>query len=203
MRAALIVGLAFAALVLLAGGLMLSSPESELVRRTVVRELHVPLFGDLPVHFEEYEIRVRGRSAESLALLAAGSMALAAAAGLAYTERSIIFRRAVAALGTAYGVGVAMLVATRRDFRTASPILLPLGVAVTALSLALMRLLGGRPEEGVSQRGPSRAPRRPSTSSPTRGHRPPSARRGIARGGGRRPPSAPRKGRAPRTLPPP
>lgn len=199
MRVTLLAGLALASLALIGGGIALSSPESELVKRTVVREFHVPLLGDFPVHFDEYEIRVRWRTAESLVLLAAGSVALAAAAGLAYSERSTVFRRVVAALGTAYGIGVAMLVASRRDFRTAAPILLPLGVAVMALSLTLMRLLGSRPEGDLNRREPSRGQRRPSISSPTRGRRGPSARRGRAPEAGRRPPSGPRRGPALRT----
>lgn len=192
MRPVLLVGLAFAALILITGGISLSSPESEFVRRAAVREVHVPFVGDFPIHWEEYEIRLRSRSPESLALLASGALALALVAVLAHQERSSVFRRAVSIAGVAYSAGVTMLVASRRDFRVAAPILLPLGLAVMALSLLLMRMLGIRGGVGsTTRRGPSRGPLRASTSYRSPAARPSSSRRGRHRRGGLRRFSAP------------
>lgn len=185
-------GLAFAALFFIAGGISLSSPESELIKRVIVREFYVPFVGDIPLHWEEYEIRLRSRTPESLALLAAGAVALSLVAVLAHRERSSIFRRAVSIVGVAYSAGIAMLVASRRDFKIAAPILLPLGLAVMTLSLLLMRIM--RKRGAVMQftrQAPSRGQIPASTSYRYRASRSVSSRRGRPRRVGFRRFSAP------------
>lgn len=131
-----------------------STPPSEYVS--------VPGLGVVPAEMGEQRLTVRFRTPEAVLAFGAAVVLTVCAAYAAYAERDVMVRKAVATAGILYGVGIGLLAHSRRDFRLAAPLLLPIGVAVLGLSAVLRWML---------RRRVSAAPR-PRRAPPSRGQRP-------------------------------
>ncbi len=162
----------------------LAVPEVTLTATPPSRYVSVPGLGEIPAEVGEQRVTLRFRAPESVLAFGVAVALTMGAAYAAYSERDLLLRKAIATAGILYGLGIGLLAHSRKDFRVAAPVLLPVGFAVLGLSVALRWMLSRRVRT---------APRRRRAQS-SRGPRPSSpGRRGLAS-------SAPR-GRRPRRRP--
>ncbi len=167
MRGVALLTLSILAVAALMVAFTLTAPDVVLVTSPPSRFVEVPGLGKVPAEPGEHRVTVRFRTSEALMAFGAAAALMASAAYAAYSERDAMVRKVVAAAGIAYGLGVGLLTSSRRDFRIAAPILLPLGLSLLGLSAALRWMLGKRLSGSTPRRrGPSSRGPRPSYPDP-------------------------------------
>jgi len=160
MRGVALLTLSILAVTALMAAFALTAPDVVLITSPPSRYVEVPGLGTVPAEPGEHRVTVRFRTSEALVAFGAAAVLVAGAAYAAYSERDLMVRKVVAAAGIAYGLGIVLLTYSRREFRIAAPLLLPLGLSLLGLSTALRwmlkkRLSGSTPRRRApSLRGP-------------------------------------------------
>ncbi len=122
----------------------LTAPEVVVTTSPPSRYVHVPGLGEVPVDPGEQSVTIRFRGPEALLAFGVALAFTASAAYAAYSERELMVRKVIATVGIAYGVGIGLLTYSRKEFRIAAPLLLPVGLTLLALSSVLRWLLERR-----------------------------------------------------------
>jgi len=162
MRGIAVLTLSILAVTALTAAFTLTAPDVVLTTSPPSSYVYVPGLGEVPTDPGEHRVTVRFRAPEALLAFGVAVMLAAVASYAAYSERDLVVRKVVAAAGIFYGLGIGLLTYSRRDFRVAAPLLLPLGLSLLGLSAALRLMLGKRFRGSTRRRrGPSSRGRSP------------------------------------------